>query len=109
MPERLTIDDLAASWHCSTATAWEIVRTRGVPFVWLGPGEPDLARRGRKPVVFRGEDVAAWERGQTRVWEPGDTTPRRAQRVEPVVTIAGVAIGGRLRAGGGIRGRGGVA
>lgn len=105
MPDRLTIDDLARAWNVTTPTAWEIVRTRGVPFVWLGAGEPDLTRRGRKPAYFLASAVAAWEQRQTRVWSDDGQKQRAAVRQEPAVTIAGVAIGGRLRAGAAARAR----
>ena len=105
MPDRLTIDDLAKAWHVTTPTAWEIVRTRAVPFIWTGTGEPDLTRRGRKPAYFLAADVAAWEQRQKRVWPSEGQRERAAVRQEPAVTIAGVAIGGRLRAGATARAR----
>lgn len=94
----MTIDDLAQRWGISTVDAWELVRVGSVPFIWLGRGEPDLTRRGRKPIRFRLADVDAWETSRRRAWETPEPQRRRVA-FEPVVTIAGTTIGGRLKLG----------
>jgi hypothetical protein len=49
----LTVDDLAGRWTCTSRTAWERIKERRIPFVWLGMGQYDPMRHGPKLVRFR--------------------------------------------------------
>jgi hypothetical protein len=87
MDKLLTIADLAVRWGCKPETAMDKVRDKGVPFVWLGRGEPRLKAAGQKFIRFRPEAIAAFERAQEHVWAepapsaaastPGTPRPRR--------------------------------
>lgn len=71
----LTLAELAERWGCTTETVLDRVRTRGVPFVWLGRGEPRLTEAGRKFLVFRRAAIEEWERANERVWPKADEPP----------------------------------
>lgn len=64
----LSLAELAERWGCTTETVLDRVRSRGVPFVWLGLGEPKLTSAGRKFLVFRLAAIEEWERANERVW-----------------------------------------
>lgn len=86
--------DLAERWGCEVSTAMDRVRTKGVPFVWLGRGEARLAGAGQKFVRFRPEAVAAWEAAQEAVWMAVEAARVRegrgeADRPSPVVVAPG--------------------
>jgi hypothetical protein len=72
----LTIDDLANRWEVSTVNAWDIVRTRQVPYIGLSAKTPNLAAKGRRPVRFRLESIEAWEAREEGIWvDPGVIEP----------------------------------
>jgi hypothetical protein len=68
----ITAAQLAERWSCSIDVVYDRVRTKGVPFVWLGRGEPKLSQAGRKHMVFRFADIEDWEASQVHVWPSPD-------------------------------------
>ncbi len=62
--------DLARRWGCSVATTLDRVRTKSVPYLWLGPGEARLTGRGAKFIRFRPQAVEAWEAAIEGHWSP---------------------------------------
>lgn len=68
MTALITIDDLAARWDVTTSKAWEIVRSRKVPFLTLSGKSSDLNGKGPRPIKFRASAVDRWEQEQQEIW-----------------------------------------
>ena len=94
-----TAADLAERWGCSSETVLDRVRTKGVPFVWLGPREPRLTEAGQKFIRFRPAAVEAWEARQECVWAPCRPEPEGAVQAPRAPAIA-TGTDGKVRLGG---------
>lgn len=75
----LTIDDLAERWGCNARTAWERVKEKGIPFVWLGKGEFNPSGHGPKLVRFRPRVIEEWEAAREKVHEADAPAPAAAK------------------------------
>jgi hypothetical protein len=81
----LSPSDLAERWQCSVGTVMDRVRGRGVPYLWLGKGEPNLTSRGTKLIRFRPKAVEIWEAQQEGYWAPADVSS--APRLTPTAGL----------------------
>ena len=73
------------------------VRTKQVPFVWLGKAEPKLGTRGQKFIRFRPETIEAFERASEVVCPATAETPSRPRRGVVDDVMDGLGWDGRSR------------